>query len=59
MSEIHKIVKGCLVEDKYGNAFTVLDVFGGMVSLRSVVTKAVYTGVSLNAVKYVEGKERG
>lgn len=53
-----EIVKGCLVEDKYGNAFTVLDVFGGMVSLRSVVTKTVYTGVSLNAVKYVPGKER-
>lgn len=52
------IVKGCLVEDQYGNAFTVLDVFAGMVSLRSVVTKAVYTGVSINAVKYIPGKER-
>lgn len=55
----NQIVKGCLVEDEHGSAFTVLDVFAGMVSLRSVVTKAVYTGVSLNAVKYIPGKERG
>lgn len=52
------IIKGCLVEDKYGNAFTVLDVFANMVTLRSVVTKTVYMGVSLNAVRYIPGKER-
>lgn len=51
---------GDLVEDKYGNAFTVLDrPYAGTVNLRSVVTKAVYTGVSVNAVKVIPGKERG
>lgn len=52
------MLPGQLVVDDRGNAFSVVSLDPDGLTLRSVVTKQEYSGVDINAVRKIPGRER-